>query len=128
MAPANAGLDARAGQTVQGERLDRSQHPKSSPPACRRHRDDQAVVGDLEEVIESIAAWRRRTGHGVDLLEVETALEDSQPMEQVLAIGIEEVVTPGDCALQRPLARRRIALPAARQRKASGESIADHGR
>ena len=128
VAPANAGLDARAGQTVQGERLDRSQHPKASPPARRRHRDDQAVVGELEEVIEAVAACRRRTGHRVDLLEVEAALEDSQPMEQVLAIGIEEVVAPGDRALQRALTRRRVALPAARQRKASGESIADHGR
>ena len=67
------------------------------------------MVGEREEVIEAVAAWRRRTGDGVDLLEVETALEDSQPMEQLLAVGVEQVVTPGDRALQRALTRRRVA-------------------
>ena len=86
------------------------------------------MVGELEEVIETIAVRRRRTGHRVDLLEVEAALEDAEPMEQVLAIGIEEVVAPGDRALQRPLARRRVAKPAARQRQAGRESVADDGR
>ena len=97
-------------------------------PRGRRHRDDEALVGELEQVVETIAAWRRRTDHRVDLLEVEAALEDAKPMEQVLAIGSEEVVTPGDRALERPLARGRIAESAARQRQARRESIADDGR
>ena len=125
MAPTNVGLDAVVREPVEGEGLDRPQHAEPRPRGAGRRRDDEALVRELEQGVETISAAVRRADHRVHLLEVEAALEHAEAVKHLLAIGREEVVTPGDRAFERPLARGCVAESAARQRQTGRQPVAD---
>ena len=69
---------------------------KRARPVDFGDRDDQAPIGELQEVVEAIAGAAAGHAHGIDLLDVEAAIEHGELVEQMLECGIEQVVTPSD--------------------------------
>ncbi len=90
-------------EAVRSEHPNRGQQPEPGPEG-RRSGLHEAVVhqrGDaLQDLDAELLGW---AGHRLGLGHGEAAGEDRQPLEQP-PFGIsQEVVAPGDCALQRPL-------------------------
>ena len=75
------------GQPVQGERLDRPEHPKSCP-ARRLGAATIRLWSASSRRSSRDRPHRRRPDHGFDLFEIEAALEDPKPMEQCLPVRV----------------------------------------
>ncbi len=78
------GLVAVGREPAQGVGLDGPQHAEPRPAAAVGHGDDEAPVGELEDVLESVAAAARRRAHRIDLFDVEAALEHGELVQQAL--------------------------------------------
>ena len=53
------------------------------------------LVGELEHVVEAVGRVAGGGAHGVDLLDVEAAVEDAELLEQSLEARLEQVMAPG---------------------------------
>ncbi len=100
---------------------------RARPPDVGQ-RDDEAPVGELQDVVEAIGRVAGGGAHGVDLLDVEAAFEDCELVEQPLKTRIEQVMAPGHGGVERPLAVGSVAHARTGQRKPGREAIADDGR
>ena len=96
-------------EAVRSEHAHRGQQPEPGPEGGRSGLHEAVVHqrGDaLQDFDAELLGW---AGDGLGLGHGEAAGEDRQPLEQPPFGIAQEVVAPGDCALERPLPLRCIA-------------------
>ena len=126
MAAAHLRLPARGDELRERDIADGPQQPEPDRVAVGLVARHEAVLRELQQVVERLAGTRpvRREHHG-RLGEVEPPVEHGDVVEDGLELRPEQVVAPRDRPFQRPLARRHVAGSAARERQVGRQPVAD---
>lgn len=116
MSAAHLGFGTVLGEAAEREVLDRPDHREPDPARARRRghaggsrvASDQAVLGQRHRPFEAFVASVRQPDDRDRLVAVESAVEDGEGVEGGLLLGRQQVVTPGDRTLERPLSGRCV--------------------
>jgi hypothetical protein len=95
---------------LQGELVDRVQHPIARPPV------DIALVQQQVRIDQDRKAVEGIRGDGFDSLQCAAAGEDGEAAKKCLVVGDEEIVGPGNRVPRGAMAIRATATTAGEQR------------
>jgi hypothetical protein len=110
--PDGLGLPGRA-QTVERVLADGGEHLESAAGAPAFRSPEQVLVEQAHQPAQHRGGFAAGgTQDGLRRLDLPAPGEDRQTPEELLLVGIEEVVTQVDGRPQRPMARRRVAAAA----------------
>ena len=88
--------------------------------------DEQAVLGEPHEAVEDVdPELVHRPADDLRLGVVERLLEDRQPREETLELGLEQAVAPGHGLVDRALSLGQVPRSRARQRLVLAQAVAD---
>src|SRR3954462_7996409 len=104
MAPAGRGLITFGREATECVGLDGPQEAETGSAAGVRDGDDEAPVGELQDIIKADRGIPGGLTHGVDLFDIEAALENGELVEHALEIRLEEVMAPADRSFEGLLA------------------------